>query len=98
MTAEKLRCIIQRVQCRDLFDLHELLVDNAIAVDQVWDLFERKARHRDIDPGTLPARFEDRIGRYRRLWNSELDEHVPDEPPPFNATERAVRRALRGHL
>lgn len=98
VTAEKLRCIIQRVQCRDLFDLHELLVDNAISADETWDLFERKARHRGIDPTTFAARFEDRLERYRRLWNSELDEHVPDEPPPFNATERAVRRALRGHL
>lgn len=98
VTAEKLRCVIQRVQCRDLFDLHGLFANNGITADEVWDLFERKARHRDIDPSTFPARFEDRMARYRRLWSRELDEHVPDEPPPFAATERAVRRALRGRL
>lgn len=98
VTAEKLRCVIQRVQCRDLFDLNELLVHNGIEAGNVWDLFERKARHRGIDPATFPARFEDRIARYRNLWSRELDEHVPDEPPPFVATERAVRRALRLYL
>lgn len=98
VTAEKLRCVIQRVQCRDLFDLHQLFVGNAITADEVWDLFECKAAHRDIDPATFPVRFEDRMSRYRRLWSRELDEHVPDEPPPFEATARAVRRALRGRI
>lgn len=96
--AEKLRCVIQRVQCRDLFDLNELLVEQGIPIESAWDLFERKARHRGVDPATFAARFEDRIERYRRLWVSELEEHVPDEPQPFKSTERAVRRALRGYL
>jgi predicted nucleotidyltransferase component of viral defense system len=98
VTAEKLRCVIQRVQCRDLFDLHQLLVHNGIRADDVWDLFERKTRHKQIDPGLFPTRFEDRLTRYRRLWERELQEHVPDDPPPFDATARAVRRALRLHL
>jgi predicted nucleotidyltransferase component of viral defense system len=98
VTAEKLRCVIQRVQCRDLFDLHELLVNNDIRAEEIWELFRRKARHKGIDPELFSARFEDRLGRYRRLWERELDEHVPDDPPPFAATERAVRRALRSQL
>ena len=96
--AEKLRCIIQRVQCRDMFDLHELLVYQEIRAVEVWDLFENKARHRGIDPAIFPSRFEDRVVRYRKLWVSELEEHIPEQPPPFEAVERAVRRALRGHL
>lgn len=98
VVAEKLRCVIQRVQCRDLFDLNELLVNNAIPIDEAWDMFERKARHRNIDPAVFSSRFDERLVRYRRLWIDELEQHVPDDPPPFESTERAVRRALRGHL
>jgi len=98
ITAEKLRCIIQRVQCRDLFDLHTLLVLNGVDIDLAWELFERKALHRGIDPDSFTERFQDRLARYKRLWSRELDEHVPDEPPPFESIERTVRSALRAHL
>ena len=50
IAAEKLRCVIQRLQARDLFDLNELFVVNEIRSEEVWPAFERKARHKGIDP------------------------------------------------
>lgn len=47
IAAEKLRCIMQRLQCRDLYDLYELLVVCGVDAEAIWPLFERKARHRD---------------------------------------------------
>lgn len=43
IAAEKLRCIMQRLQCRDLFDLYELLVVSGVDAKSIWPLFERKA-------------------------------------------------------
>ena len=63
VSAEKLRCIIQRVQCRDLFDLRHLLVDEGISTAEVWALFERKARLRI--PTMLPL---DSDGCCHLLW------------------------------
>jgi predicted nucleotidyltransferase component of viral defense system len=97
ITAEKLRCIIQRVQCRDLFDLHTLVVQNNVDIDAAWELFERKSLHKEIDPALFADRYEDRVNRYKKLWIRELDEHVPDEPPPFESIERTVRSVLRKH-
>jgi hypothetical protein len=41
--AEKLRCIAERVQCRDLYDLHTLLDGNHIEPLEAWELYLRKA-------------------------------------------------------
>jgi predicted nucleotidyltransferase component of viral defense system len=96
--AEKLRCVIQRLQCRDLYDIHELFVVCGLDPSFVWPLFERKARHRQLDPSLFQARFEERLPQYEARWTNELSVHVPDEPPQFEKLLRAVRRALRDAL
>lgn len=96
--AEKLRCVIQRLQCRDLYDIHELFVVRGLDLSFVWPLFERKTRHRKLDPSLFPARFEERLPHYKARWTSELSDHVPGEPPQFESLLRAVRRALRDSL
>ena len=53
--AEKLRCVVQRLQCRDLFDIHRLLVEEGVDAATAWAQFETKAAHRDIDPGLFAA-------------------------------------------
>jgi len=94
ISAEKLRCIIQRVQCRDLYDLWRLTEDRGVVLDEVLPLFERKAQSKGLDPAAFPARFEDRIDRYKRRWITEMSEHLAD-PPRFEDVVRAVRRQLR---
>jgi uncharacterized protein len=96
--AEKLRCVIQRLQCRDLYDINELFVVRGLDETFVWPLFERKARHRQLDPSLFPARFEERLPQYRARWTNELSDHVVGGPPQFEELLRAVRRALRDSL
>jgi uncharacterized protein len=96
--AEKLRCVIQRLQCRDLYDIHELFVVRNLDPRFIWPLFERKARHRQLDPSLFPTRFEERLPQYKARWTNELVVHVPGEPPHFEKLLRAVRRALRDSL
>ncbi len=94
IAAEKLRCVMQRVQCRDLFDLHELLIEGGVDAEAIWPLFERKARHRDRDPGRFGDCFADRELRWRERWDRELAEYVVS-PPHLDGVLRAVRRELR---
>ena len=92
--AEKLRCVIQRVQCRDLYDLFRLTEHAGLSLAEVRPLFERKARAKTIDPATFAPRFEDRVDRYRRRWSTEMSEHLA-HPPRFDDVVRVVRRHLR---
>lgn len=98
IAAEKLRCVIQRLQARDLFDLNELFVINALDVEETWPVFERKALHKDIDPGRFSETFEKRMPQWKSRWETEMSEHLAGEPEPFKTVERSVRRALRSKL
>jgi predicted nucleotidyltransferase component of viral defense system len=98
ITAEKLRCILQRLQCRDLLDLWELLERHDQRPDEIWPTFERKARHRDFDPDVFAERFERRVAEYQKRWDGELEGLVVGEVPKFGDVEREVRRRLRGYI
>ncbi|HEX9697749.1 MAG TPA: nucleotidyl transferase AbiEii/AbiGii toxin family protein [Actinomycetota bacterium] len=93
--AEKLRCVIQRLQCRDFFDLHFLFEEREVSLDEVWPMFEEKTRHKALDPATFFARFDARILEYEARWESEMSEHLPGELPHFEALLRQLRRRLR---
>lgn len=95
VAAEKLRCVIQRLQCRDLYDLNELLVVRGVDARAIWPLFKRKARHRGVDPDRFAGRFEDRESEWKRRWDDELSEYVVGGSPHFEGLFRAVRRELR---
>ena len=95
ITAEKLRCIIQRVQCRDLYDIFRLVEDAGVSLDEVFPLFEQKAVAKGLDPATFSDKFADRIHRYKGRWDKEMSDHLA-EPPQFDDVVRVVRRHLRG--
>ena len=92
--AEKLGRIIQRVQCRDLYDLFRLTQYAELSLAEVRPLFERKARAKALDPSTFAQRFEDRIEPYGQRWSTEMSEHLAD-PPHFDDVVRIARRHLR---
>jgi predicted nucleotidyltransferase component of viral defense system len=94
IAAEKLRCVIQRVQCRDLYDIFRLAEDTHVSFRDVQPLFERKATAKGVDPATFAGRLEDRLPRYKGRWNDEMSDHLR-EPPRIDDVIRVVRRHLR---
>ncbi len=97
--AEKLRCIAERLQCRDLFDLDELLDGQHIDVMEAWHLYLRKAANdatRDrqrTPPRQWAAIFERRLAAYRDRWDKELGDYL-SSVPSFGDVERRSRRHL----
>jgi len=97
IAAEKLRCVIQRLVCRDISDLHRLFVREGIEVETVWPLFEEKTRAKDLDPARFSERLSAREPQYKRRWDQELSDLEPDVAP-FEEVIRQLRRELRHHL
>jgi predicted nucleotidyltransferase component of viral defense system len=92
--AEKLRCVVQRLQCRDLYDIHRLLVDEGVDVVAVWQQFTEKAAHRGIDPDKFTERWPTRIDEYRKRWETEMPRYTK-VVPQFDRVLREIERALR---
>lgn len=94
IAAEKLRCIIQRVECRDLYDLYRLTNDFGVNLASVRPLFEKKTALKGVDSAIFPERFQSRSESYKSLWDAEMAEHVPN-PLKLEDVLRLVRRELR---
>ena len=94
-TVEELRCVLQRLQCRDLFDLSALLTEGGVDIIDAAAIFRSKAEHRSIDPKVFAARYAERLDQYRHRWEGELGEHVPGEIPHFEDLARRVSQQLR---
>ncbi len=91
--AEKLRCVMQRLQCRDLYDIWRL-TDGHAEVSDVVEGFRRKALHRGRDPAEFAVIFARRMVEYQHRWRTELDTYMRDVPD-FDRVNREVTRKLR---
>jgi len=98
--AEKVRCIAERLQCRDLFDMHELLSGEHVDPLEAWELYLRKSRF-DIDLGrrrTPPSEwlevFKRRLVDYERLWKSEMSDYLSPDALTFEDVRRVTQRRL----
>lgn len=100
--AEKLRCVIQRRQCRDVYDLWSLLDDRGGAdLFGAWHRFERKAVHRGLDPLRFFDRWDEGVNWYRARWDGELADYLGERCPDFGHVSTVVDRqvgTLRGYL
>lgn len=93
-TAEKLRCVMQRLQCRDLFDIHRLLAQEQVDPDEAWTQFQDKALHRGLDPELFRDRWPGRVDQYVQRWDTEMKRYT-GSVPHFNQIVRETERALR---
>jgi predicted nucleotidyltransferase component of viral defense system len=100
VAAEKLRCIGERVQCRDLYDLDELLAADGVDALEAWHLYLRKAANdvvrgrRSTPPREWASVFERRMTSFRDRWDDELGDYLAVGVPAFADVERRVRRRL----
>ncbi len=96
IAGEKLRCVMQRMQCRDLFDLWLLFENADVDPRDAVEILVPKATHRNLNPHDFATSYRSRLQQYRRRWTNEIEIHVPGEVPHFEHVERTVTQRLRG--
>lgn len=93
--AEKLRCVIQRRQCRDAYDLWVLVErEQAVGLANVWPIFEVKAKHKTISASRFFEAWVEREPMYRQEWARELAPYIGKEIPMVEGVMRQMNRRI----
>jgi len=92
--SEKLRCGLQRLQCRDIYDLFKLLVLEKVDAPGARESFLKKGLHKGLDVDSFARHYQERSPRYEARVNDELGRYMNDVPP-FEEVDRRVRQVLR---
>lgn len=92
---EKMRCVMQRMQARDLYDIWYLLeICSELEVYFLLNEFRRKCEQKEIDPSEFPQKLETRMKQYKAQWEKSIEDQI-QELPEFDTVEREVWRHFR---
>lgn len=91
---EKLRCVMQRMQARDFYDIWYLLEINNMDIDFYSAEFRQKCESKEIDPTEFHAKLEQRLPQYKGRWEKSMADQIQDLPD-FETVLREVMRHLK---
>lgn len=91
---EKLRCVMQRMQARDFYDIWYLLEIHHMDIDFYIAEFRQKCESKDIDPKDFHAKLEQRLPQYKGRWEKSMADQIQDLPD-FETVLREVMRHLK---
>jgi predicted nucleotidyltransferase component of viral defense system len=91
---EKLRCVMQRMQARDFYDIWYLLEIHNMNIDFYSTEFRQKCENKEIDSTEFHNKLEQRLPQYKGRWQKSMADQIQDLPD-FETVLREVMRHLR---
>jgi predicted nucleotidyltransferase component of viral defense system len=92
---EKLRCVMQRMQARDFYDIWYLLEIHNMDIEFYSAEFRQKCESKEkIDPTEFHAKLEQRLPQYKGRWQKSMADQIQDLPD-FETVLREVMRHLK---
>ncbi len=89
-----MRCIIQRMQARDYYDLWFISANENLSLGLLWNDFVRKCESKRINPALFYTRLKERVPFYRGQWRHSLGNQIRDLPA-FEKVEREINRYFK---
>ncbi len=94
---EKMRCIMQRMQARDFYDVWYLLEIHEMDADFYHNEFTEKCKSKGLSSSDFPKKLAERIPQYKGRWQASISEQIKGLPD-FEQVQRQVLRGLKGIL
>jgi predicted nucleotidyltransferase component of viral defense system len=95
--AEKLRSLLTRTEPRDLFDVHHLLTNQLVDIEQVVFHIQPKFDAKGYSVSDLRTILTRRQQTFRQLWMPRLQGQMP-EIPPLDSVIRETNRVLQRYF
>jgi len=94
---EKMRCVMQRMQARDFYDIWYLLEVHEMDVDFYQNEFSAKCESKGLSSADFPTKLTERMPQYKGRWQASMSDQIKDLPD-FEQIRREVLRKLKGIL
>jgi predicted nucleotidyltransferase component of viral defense system len=91
---EKLRCVMQRMQPRDFYDIWYLLEINKMDLQFLSGAFKEKCESKEINSEDFREKLDQRLPKYKALWEKSIGQQIHNLPR-FDKVERETLRRLR---
>jgi uncharacterized protein len=91
---EKLRCVMQRLQARDFYDIWYLLEVHNMDLEFLTSAFKEKCESKGLNPEDFHEKLRQRLPNYQALWDKSISQQIRNLPP-FGQVERETLRRLK---
>ena len=95
--AEKLRSLLTRAEPRDLYDIHYILANQIVDVEQMKFNMSQKFVSKGFEVSDLNAILVKREKTFKRLWEARLSGQMP-EIPSLETVMRETNRFFQRHF
>jgi predicted nucleotidyltransferase component of viral defense system len=94
LLVEKLRCVMQRMQPRDYYDIWYLLEVHGMDIDFYTLEFKNKCKSKELDPADFYKKLEQKLPQYKARWQKSMSDQIKDLPD-FDQIQREIQRQLK---
>lgn len=94
LLVEKLRCVMQRMQPRDYYDIWYLLEVHGMDIDFYTSEFKNKCESKELDPADFYKKLEQKLPQYKARWQKSMSDQIKDLPD-FDQIQREIQRQLK---
>jgi predicted nucleotidyltransferase component of viral defense system len=94
LLVEKLRCVMQRMQPRDYYDIWYLLEVHGMYIDYFTPEFINKCESKELSPGDFHKKMEQKLPQYKARWQKSMSDQIKDLPD-FDQVQREVQRQIK---
>lgn len=97
LLVEKLRCVMQRMQPRDYYDIWYLVEIEKMDAEYFTNEFRNKCTSKELDPNDFHKKLEQKLPQYKARWLKSMSDQIKDLPD-FEQVEREVSRKIKNFM
>lgn len=97
LLVEKLRCVMQRMQPRDYYDIWYLLEVHGMDIEYFTPEFVNKCESKELNPAEFHTKMEQKLPQYKARWQKSMSDQIKDLPD-FEQVEREVNRKIKSFM